>query len=111
MECTSCRLNNFRVIEVFDAQKDRHLKTGRSVIELKHDANLSFLLASPGSLDACHLDLKFVHQLAGVYGPAARLAPIVLGLCFAMSLIGRGAGASALCSSGSIVAALAFLMP
>src|ERR1700736_5240424 len=92
MEGTSCRLNNFRVIEVFNAQKDRHLKTGRSVIELKHDANLSFLLASPASLDACHLDFKSVHQPAGVYGPAARFRSIVLRLDFAMSRTGRGAG-------------------
>jgi hypothetical protein len=61
MQCISCCFNHFRVIEVLDAQKNRHLKTSQSAIELKRDANLSVLLASPGSLDACYLDPKFVH--------------------------------------------------
>jgi len=61
MECISCCFNHFRVIEVLDAQKNRHLKTSQSAIELKRDANLSVLLASPDSLDACYLDPKFVH--------------------------------------------------
>jgi hypothetical protein len=64
MEGISCCLNNFRVIEVLNAQKNRYLKTSRSATKLKHDANLSILLASPGSLDARHFNLKVVHMPA-----------------------------------------------
>src|SRR5690349_24349624 len=69
MECISCCLNHFRVIELLDAQTNRHLKSGRSAIELKRDTNLSFLLVSPCCLDACYLDPKFVHLPARACGP------------------------------------------
>ena len=61
MERISCCLNHFGVVEIPDVQKNRHLKTGQSAIELKRDTNLSIVLASLGCLDACHLDLKFFH--------------------------------------------------
>jgi len=69
MQGTSCCLNHFGVIEVADAQDDRNLKTGRSAIDLKRNANL---LAPAGCFDPGHFDREFAHRLARLPGEGGR---------------------------------------
>jgi hypothetical protein len=70
-------LNHFGIIEVLDAQRYRDLKIDGPSVDLKRDANLSTLLASPDCLDACHFDLEFAHCHTRI-----RAAPTGLNLTF-----------------------------
>lgn len=66
MQGTACRLHHFGVVEVPDAQKNRHLETDGRMVDLKRDPNLRILPAVRSCLDASHRDLVFAHPITQI---------------------------------------------